>query len=161
MALVTVDYQKAFGMLDHSLLLLKLKIYGFNENAIAWTKSYLHQRKQCVQLSGARSKMREICHGIPQGSTLGPLFYVIFIDDLPLHIGNAELDLYADDITISKSADYKELHQLIKSLEQSVVNVQDWAAGNKMPLNEKKTKFLLITGKRLASMIGEQSPPVL
>ena len=158
--MVTVDYQKAFDMLDHSLLLLKLKIYGFDENAIAWTKSYLHQRKQCVQLSGARSTMREICHGIPQGSILRPLFFIIFINDLPLHIGNAELDLYADDTTISKSADYKELHQLIKSLEESVVNVQDWAAGNKMPLNEKKTKFLLITGKRLASMIGELSPPV-
>ena len=141
--------------LINSLLLLKLEIYGFDENAIAWT--YLHQKKQCVQLSGARST---ICHAIPQGSILGPLFFIIFINDLPLHIGDAKVDLYADDATISKAADYKELHQLVESLDKSVINVQDWAAGDKMPLNEKKTKFLPITGKRLASVIGEQSPPV-
>ena len=69
--------------------------------------------------------------------------------------------MYSDDTTVSKSANHKELQQLKESLNESIVNVQDWADGNKMPLKEKKTKFLLIRGKRLAeSMIGEHGRPV-
>ena len=149
--MVLVDYQKAFDMVDHCLLLSKLEIYGLDDHALQWITSYLHNRRQCVQLNDVQSSMQNVPHGIPQGSILGPLFFVIFINDLPMHIDNAEVDLFADDTTLSASVDYTEIQQLRKTMDESNTGFNDWAVANKMTLNQKKTKAMLITGKRLSA----------
>ena len=108
--------------------------------------------KQAVYLSGAESFESLVKHGVPQGSILGPLFFIVFINDLPLHI-RSQIDLYADDTTIATSSDFRNISQLELSLNTSVSEIQLWANANKLPLNEETRKVLMITGKRLASKL--------
>ena len=96
--MVLVDYCKAFDMVDHGLLLDKLKLYGVGGETIKWLQSYLADRHQLVYLGGCVSDMVLMKHGVPQGSILGPLFFTVFINDLSLHVGSSEIDLYANDI---------------------------------------------------------------
>ena len=96
--MVLVDYPKAFDMVDHELLLRKLKVYGVANQELNWCRSYLCSRKQVVHVRGQESGEAMLRHGIPQGSNIGPLFFILFINDLPLHV-SADVDLYADDMT--------------------------------------------------------------
>ena len=82
--IVLVDYCKAFDMVDHGLLLDKLKVYGVAGETMKWFQSYLVDRHQLVNLGGCVSDMALMKHGVPQGSILGPLFFTVFINDLPL-----------------------------------------------------------------------------
>ena len=150
--MVLVDYRKAFDMVDHEPLLKKLEAYGIVNQELRWCRSYLSSRKQAVYLGGAESCESLVKHGVPQGSILGPLFFILFIDDLPLHV-SSQIDLYADDSTITTSSDFRNISQLELSLNISVSEIQLWANANKLPLNEEKTKVLMITGKRLASKL--------
>ena len=106
-----VDYAKAFDMVDHELLLKKLEVYGVKNQELNWCRSYLSDRKQVVCLDGNKSSEAFMRHGVPQGSILGPLFFILFINDLPLHVSGT-IDLYADDTTISASADVNNIPSL-------------------------------------------------
>lgn len=147
--LVLVDYSKAFDMVDHIILLDKLIAYGVDGSSLLWFKSYLSDRCQLVSLAGTKSDMATVRHGVPQGSILGPLLFILFINDLPLHVSSSTIDLYADDTTITSFADCGNMLKLQDSLNSSVSEVVNWASANKLPLNEKKTKVLVVTGKRL------------
>ena len=86
--------------------MIKLEAYGVTGDSLKWFQSYLENRKQLVSLKGFESTEMTIRHGVPQGSILGPLRFIIFINDMPLHIDSeAETELYADDTTIMASAD--------------------------------------------------------
>ena len=135
--MVLVDYCKAFDMVDHGLLLDKLKVYGVAGKTMKWFQSYLADRHQLVYLGGCVSDVALMKHGVPQGSILGPLFFTVFINDLPLHVSSSEIDLYADDTTITSSADCGSMGRLQESLNTSVSEVFNWALANRLPLNEK------------------------
>ena len=158
--MVLVDYRKAFDMVDHKLLLRKLELYGIVNRELAWCHFYLSERKQVVRVNGSESSEALILHGVPQGSILGPLFFILFINDLPLYT-SAQLDLYADDTTVTASADVKDLATLNSSLNKSVSEIQLWASANKLPLNEDKTKVLTITGKRRVANINRSDIDVI
>ena len=145
--MVLVDYCKAFNMVDHRLLLDKLKVYGVVGKTMKWFQSYLADRHQLVYLGGSVSDMVLMKHGVPHGSILGPLFFRVFINDLPLHVSSAKIDLYSDDTTITSSADCGSMGRLQESLNTSVSDVFNWALANRLPLNEKKTKVLTVKGK--------------
>ena len=83
--MVLVDYRKAFDMVDHKLLLRKLELYGIVNWELAWCHSYLLDRKQVVLVNGSESSEALMLHGVPQGSILGPLFFILLINDLPLY----------------------------------------------------------------------------
>ena len=153
--MVMIDYRKAFDMVDHELLLKKLEVYGIVNHKLKWCQSYLLNRKQVVRLSGKMSSEVVMKYGVPQGSILGPLFFLLFINDLPLH-ATSQIDLYADDTTIRDSSDFSNISDLGLSLNSSVSEVQHWANANKLPINESKTNVLLITEKRLAPRTEEK-----
>ena len=139
-------------MVDHNLLLLKLEAYGVNDRAYDCCLSYLSGRRQLVCMDGKNSSLACINHGVPQGSILGPLFFIIFINDLPLYI-TAQVDLYADNTTITCSADYKSMHKLERDPNNSVAEIINWPVSNKLPINVDKTNVMIVTGKRLESKL--------
>lgn len=151
--LVLVDFKKAFDMVDHEILQRKLELYGFDNNSLKWFQSYLFERRQYVVINNEVSTTTFITDGIPQGSILGPLLFVIFINDLPLHI-DSRLDIFADDTTILESSMFTRVGELEEKLSASASQVDDWAKENKLPLNAAKTKTLLVSGKRLHNMLS-------
>ena len=153
-----VDYCKAFDMVDHGLLLENLQVYGLSEGSFEWFESYLRDRRQLVKLGDTQSSPAVMHHGIPQGSIIGPLLFILFINDLPFHVTSSRIDLYADDTTLISSTSFKSMDKLQNSLNQSIAEVDGWATSNKLPINESKTKALLITGKRLTQKLeGEMN----
>ena len=147
--LVFIDFRKAFDVIDHELLLKKLSIYGATPSSVAWFKSYLSERKQFISLRKTTSKQLTVKQGVPQGSILGPVLFLLFVNDMPLHVQKSTMDIYADDTTLSLSSNWKTLPLLNQSLSQDLNEVERWARENKMYLNMQKTKALLVTGKRL------------
>ena len=151
--MILIDYCKAFDMVDHVILLDKLHAYGLDNTSLTWFQSYLSDRRQFASMDDKESTTSIIPHGVPQGSILGPLLFVLFINDLPFHVSSANTDLYADDTTLSCSANWMDMDRLQISLNEAVSETVHWATANKLPLNEKKTKVLTICGKRLSNRI--------
>ena len=141
-------------MVDHGLLLDKLRVYGVAGETMKWFQSYLVDGHRLVYLGGCVSDKALMKHGVPQGSILGPLFFTVFINDLPLHVSSSEINLYADDTTSTSLANCGSMGRLQKSLNTSVSEVFNWALANRLPLNEKKTKALTVKGKRLSTKIN-------
>ena len=141
--IVLVDFKKAFDLVDHQILLSKLKLYGISSEALTWFDTYLTNRRQLVSLNNCKSDFEKVTCGVPQGSILGPLLFLLFINDLPLYVDNVSADLYADDTT---------LYDIQTSLEAIEVNLQEglnqlhiWCKNNGMVLNSVKTKVMLVT----------------
>ena len=102
--LLLIDFSKAFDMVEHPILLQKLDHYGVRGPALKWLESYLSNRKQFVSLNGAESSILQMDYGVPQGSILGPLLFVIYINDIPNISEFAKFILYADDANIILTA---------------------------------------------------------
>ena len=96
---VFLDLSKAFDTIDHDILLYKVEFYGIRGLALDWFKSYLYNRKQYVSYNGVQSESLSIHCGVPQGSVLGPLLFIIYTNDLPDCISQATTILFADDTT--------------------------------------------------------------
>ena len=95
-----IDLKKVFDTVDHGILCKKLEYYGIQERQLAWFKSYLANRKQFSMVNGIDSKVEEINVGVPQGSCLGPLLFLICINDLPRSVPGSRVSMYADDTSI-------------------------------------------------------------
>ena len=100
-----VDYKKAFDLKDHGLLLEKLKAYGICDNELELLRSFLSGRTQYVHINGCHSSPRTVLAGVPQGSILGPILFLLFINDLPSVAQHSTVDIYANDATLSLSSD--------------------------------------------------------
>ena len=122
--LLLVDYRKAFDLVDHSILLVKMKCYGLDSATLSWFNSYLSGRKQYVYFKGMSSTTQEITDGVPRGSILGPLLFLIFINDLPLYT-QSQTDLFADDTTITVSSDRDQVQDLQNKLQREMLNVNE------------------------------------
>jgi len=145
--LLLIDFSKAFDMVDHSILLHKLNHYGIRGVASNWIKSYLSNRKQFVHVNGSDSTHRDMSYGVPQGSILGPLLFVIYINDLPGINQLAKFILYADDanIIITGATTY-EIEEQLEKLTGLLIN---WVNANGLLLNLKKTNFMLFSRRNL------------
>ena len=140
---VLLDLSKAFDMVNHNLLLEKLQLYHCSPLALQWFTSYLSNRHQTVSLSGNLSTPQLITAGVPQGSILGPLLFILYINDLPLHITGSETNMFADDTTIYTYS--KNKHTIQTKLQESLDTVSQWCNLNSMVLNSTKTKAMLLS----------------
>ena len=148
---VLVDFRKAFDLVDHNILLNKLKLYGIKEETLHWFKSYLSQRQQQVSISNSQSSFRPISCGVPQGSILGPLLFLLFINDLPLYTSNVSTDMYADDTTLYDVQTSQEAIE--RNLQIALNELHSWCKNNCMVLNAAKTKVMLITTKQKRNVL--------
>ena len=95
--LVFIDFRKVFDTVHHRLLLRTLSLYGASASAISWVQSYLSNRKQFIKLGNQSSELLPMKQGVPQGSILGPVLFLLFVNDMPLNISKSTLDTYDDD----------------------------------------------------------------
>ena len=133
---IYIDLSKAFDTLDHSILLSKLKYYGVTGCSYDLLSSYLTDRSQYVEFSGHKSDTLPISTGVPQGSVLGPLLFLIYINDLPLVSNIFDMLMYADDTTL-----YCNVNQNITAevINGELLKVNQWLGANKLSLNVTKT----------------------
>ena len=144
---VLLDLSAAFDLVDPSLLLQKLKAYGVEEDMLCWMQTYLTGRQQAVWIDHALSDFVECEVGVPQGSNLGPLLFLIFYNDLP-HSLSCPLDAYADDSTITVSD--KSTEEIGAKMTENCELVSDWMVMNKLKLNADKTHLMTVgTTERL------------
>ena len=137
---IFVDLQKAFDTVNHNILLQKLDYYGIRGNINNWFKSYLLNRKQYVSINGFESDIKTIKHGVPQGSVLGPLLFLLYINDLNICIKNSKVYHFADDTNLLHiNTTYKKLQ---KSLNYDLKNLYNWLLANKISLNCTKTELI-------------------
>ena len=145
---VFLDFKKAFDLVDHGILLSKLQLYIKNSPSLPFFKSYLEERRQKVLLNGSYSNHKLIRFGVPQGSILGPLLFMVFINDLPLHLkcNKTQCDMFADDTSIH-SAD-KDIATLNQRMQQSLNEVSSWCQVNSMVIHPTKTKSMVIATRQ-------------
>ena len=140
---VFLDFSKAFDTVDHDILLFKLSHYGIRDNALLWFKSYLSNRNQFVTYDGVRSSLKTIKCGVPQGSILGPLLFLIYINDLCNVCGNSLPILFADDSNIFTVG--KTLDDIEKLINKELADISRWLNANRLSLNIKKTQYMVFS----------------
>ena len=137
---IYLDFAKAFDKVDHQLLIKKLRRYKFSEQLIAWITSFLTDRPQHVVINGVLSFVEMIISGVPQGSVLGPLLFILFINDMQSCINFSTIRFFADDTRLLKHIyGHKDTVELQKDLD-SVIN---WAKENNMSLHEDKFEVMI------------------
>ena len=146
---VFLDLSKAFDTLDHDILLHKLQYYGITGTALDWFRSYLTERYQFVDYNGASSSMKLLTTGVPQGSILGPLLFIIYMNDIHTVSNNLNFILYADDTTLTSplcSFTYGGYHDINRGstlINSEITKISEWLSVNKLSLNANKTKFMI------------------
>ena len=173
---IFLDFKKAFDLVNHNILIDKLKLYFPNSSIVNFTKSYLTNRSQFVSLNGKCSYRDQIKSGVPQGSILGPLLFLIYINDLPLHLNKQtndlplhlniqneeemetkiisplqlnkqiETDLFADDASLNTSQ--KDVQTVQSKLQKSLNSTHEWCNMNSMVIHPEKTKSMIITTRQ-------------
>ena len=151
------DPYKAFDTVDHDILLQKLEKYGVIGLEHTWFFSYLKNRRQLCRVNGVASNMEEIKCGVPQGSCLGPLLFLIYINDLPFALKNSEVTMYADDTSISYSS--KNIDDLNETLNSDLDSLKQWLEGNKLSLNVIKTQAMVIGSRPNIKKISDKLVP--
>ena len=141
---VFIDLFKAFDTIDHAIFFKKLANYGIKDTNFAWLRSYFTNRKQCIQITnGSKSDLQNTTCGVPQGSVLGPLLFLVYINDLPSSSKILNLILFADDTNLFY--DHKNVIKLFATVNEELMNINDWFVANKLSLslNIEKTKYSL------------------
>lgn len=139
--LLLLDLSKAFDTIDHEILLFKLKHYGISLNVLKILESYLKNRSFYVVSNQKESSIRPSSIGVPQGSVLGPLLFIIYVNDFHNSLDRSTLHQYADDSAISFS--HSAFNVCKDQLLSDLSNVSSWFKANKMKLNVEKTQFII------------------
>ena len=141
---ILVDFRKAFDTVEHNILLEKLYHYGIRGNAVQWFNSYLSNRYQYVNYNNTSSDMKLITCGVPQGSILGSLLFLLYINDIA-SVSNIFSILFADDTTLFYSS--KSLQELATVINNELRKVIEWLNANRLSLNIDKTNFMIFRPK--------------
>ena len=136
-----MDLRKAFDIVDHCILLDKLYKYGIRGTPWNWFKSYLENRKQYVCYSDTLSATMPITHGVPQGSILGPLLFILYINDLANVSENLFSILFADDTTVLIES--TNINTMIAALNCELAKLTEWLKANKLSINVSKSHYMV------------------
>ena len=142
-----IDLKKAFDTINHGILLQKLPFFGFNLTVINWITNYLTNRKQRCTVNGATSEELNISCGVPQGSILGPLLFLLYINDVSTNLLHTNVLLYADDTVIfARHADEQTAHLWVSA---DLKLLHSWCNKNQLTINLTKTKIMLFGTKNM------------
>ena len=144
--MILIDLHKAFDTINHDILLKKLSIIGFSDHTVKWFQSYLSNRKFTVNLENFFSEVSNISCGVPQRSILGPLLFLIYVNDMSIAV-KCNLFLYADYTCLVFQG--KNVKDIEKQLNEDLAHICDWFVGNKLSIHfgEDKTKSILFASK--------------
>ena len=143
--MVLIDLQKAFDTVDHKILLEKLQSIGADDIVISWFRSYLCNREQFVDIHGVKSSCSSITCGVPQGSILGPMLFLLYVNDMSNAV-KCDLMLYADDSALIVNG--KSVHEIESKLCNELDKVSTWLESNKLSLHLGKTESILFGSKK-------------
>jgi hypothetical protein len=150
--LALLDLSAAFDTIDHSILLTRLQhSFGICDSALSWFQSYLTDRRQTVCTNGMYSDPSGLTYGVPQGSVLGPILFVLYatpVSDV-IHHHCLSHESFADDTQLHQSAHITQVDQLVSSTQNCITELKTWMIHNKLQLNDDKTELLLATPKKL------------
>lgn len=134
---IYTDFAKAFDSVPHIRLIRKVESYGIKGNLLSWIKSFLTSRRQRVNVNGSMSRWSDVKSGVPQGSVLGPILFLIYINDMPMVVKNT-CKLFADDAKV-----FADISKGV-NIQNDIDNLHSWAETWQLPFNEKKCKSLHI-----------------
>lgn len=143
---VSIDLSRAFDTVDRKLLIEKLRRYGFGDSAINWISDYLKNRKQKVKIGKFTSCQLNCDIGVVQGSCLGPLLFVLYVNDVPNILQHTKLKQFADDKFLTIACDTEE--EALTKMNDDLSRLYEWLCCNKLSLNYEKTKYMTISLKR-------------
>ena len=148
---VQIDLRRAFDVIDHTILIKKLGIYGLSDKSIRWFQSYLSNRSQTVCLGAVKGQESSITYGVPQGSILGPLIFILYISDLPCHLTETYMDMYADDTSLSASG--KSVTDVAVKLSSECEIINKWVDNNRLLINKEKSVSMLACSHQKRSVL--------
>ena len=143
---IFIDLKKPFDTIDHTVLIRKLQMYGVDQNGIKFFESYLSNRSQRCCVNGELSEAVKSTCGIPQGSNLGPLIFLIYINDLPNCLETATPRMFADNTNITIAA--KSIPELQLIINSELKNLHQWLITNRLSLNVAKTEFMIVRSRQ-------------
>ena len=152
---IFLDFSKAFDTVNHDILLSKLYHYGIRGTPFNWFKNYLHNRTQYVKIGNTQSSYETIVCGIPQGSTLGPLLFLLYINDLPNCSKKLAFRIFADDTNLFYTCD--KLQHLETIINEELKLVFKYCNINKLSINFSKTNYMIISSPRINGSIHIQN----
>jgi hypothetical protein len=144
--LVALDLKKAFDTVNHHILLSKMKLYGVDQKELAWFTSYLNNRQQVCCLDACSSDPLTIDCGVPQGSILGPLLFILYVNDLPRCFSQCQVNIYADDTAFYVAK--RTVNEINQILQTELDQVHNWLCANKLSLHVGETASMLLCSRQ-------------
>ena len=148
--------RKLLTQQNHEILIRKLKVYGIDGIELEWFRSYLSCRQQYCTLNGHKSSSLQFTCGIPQGTCLGPLLFILYLNDFEYCLNISRANLYADDTEVSFSSN--ELSDVARNFQAELKNISEWMRINKLSIHPEKTEFMVIDHPRRQSKLPELQP---
>lgn len=164
--LVLLDFSRAFDAINIPLLLSKLSFYGFDMDTVKWFDSYLNLRSQIVNVTGldgntiSSSRIYNL-RGVPQGSVLGPILFILYSADIINCIQHCNYHIYADDLQVYISFPPQDSDVAVEKINNDLDRLADWSTANCMVLNPSKSKYLVIGSKKQVADITNQNPKIV